>query len=188
MCRPFRNECSVTKGGTLTMIGRPRFYATNAARQRAYRLRKKHAAQQQLQIWHRHPKDTWETPSRVFDPVQRAFGISLAVCATADNATCPRDFSPTDDGLLQDWGQAICWMKPPFSQGAVWLRKARDSAQAGATVVCLVKHTPGGGWWRKTILPDTEVRALGRVKFVGAKHPSPFDVALVILRPPPTSP
>jgi hypothetical protein len=95
--------------------GRPRLYATNARRQRAYRLRKKLAAQQHLKIWHRHLKDHWETPAYVFDPVQREFGVSLDVCATADNTKCARYFTPTDDGLQQEWGTAICWMNPPFS-------------------------------------------------------------------------
>jgi len=152
---------------------------------RAYRLRKKKAAQQHHKIWHRHLKDNWETPADVFDPVQREFGILLDVCATADNTKCARYFTPTDDGIKQDWGTNICWMNPPFSEVADWLRKALASAQAGATVVCLVKHTPGAGWWRKTIAPNTEVRALGRVRFVGAKNQSPFDVALVFFRPPP---
>jgi phage N-6-adenine-methyltransferase len=116
--------------------------------------------------------------------VQREFGITLDVCATAENTKCARYFTPADDGLAQDWGQAVCWMNPPFSQVKVWLRKALDSAQAGATVVCLVKHTPGVGWWRQLIAPDADVRALGRVRFVGATHQSPFDVALVIFRPP----
>jgi site-specific DNA-methyltransferase (adenine-specific) len=161
----------------------PRF-PTHAAYVADWRRRKRQAAQQHLKIWHRHLKDNWETPATVFDPVQREFGITLDVCATAENTKCARYFTPADDGLAQDWGQAVCWMNPPFSQVKVWLRKALDSAQAGATVVCLVKHTPGVGWWRQLIAPDTDVRALGRVRFVGATHQSPFDVALVIFRPP----
>ena len=107
---------------------------------RAYRLRKKKAAQQHHKIWHRHLKDNWETPADVFDPVQREFGILLDVCATADNTKCARYFTPTDDGIKQDWGTNICWMNPPFSEVADWLRKALASAQAGATVVCLVNR------------------------------------------------
>src|SRR5262249_40352362 len=73
-----------------------------------------------------------------------------------------------DDGLTQDWGQEVWWMNPPFSQVKLWLRKALDSAHAGATVVCWVKHTPGVGWWKQLIapvVPTADVRALGRVRF-----------------------
>jgi site-specific DNA-methyltransferase (adenine-specific) len=159
-------------------------FATHAAYVADWRRRRKLATQQHLQVWHRHLKDQWETPASVFDPVHHEFGITLDVCAEPHNTQCPHFFSPEMDGLVQDWGHNICWMNPPFSQVKRWLRKALDSAQAGATVICLVKHTPGVGWWRQLIPPDAEVRALGRVRFVGAKHQSPFDVALVILRPP----
>jgi hypothetical protein len=114
-------------------VGRPRRYATNAARQRAYRVRKHKATQQQLKIWHRHLRDTWETPAAVFDPVQREFGITLDVCAEATNTKCTRFFSPEQNGLTQDWGQDVCWMNPPFRQVVVWLQKAIASTQAGAT-------------------------------------------------------
>src|SRR5262249_3226 len=147
-------------------------------RQKAYRVRKAKATQQHLKIWHRHLTDARETPASIFNPVQQEFGITLDVCADAANTKVPHHyFSPDDDGLSQDWGQEICWMNPPFSQVRLWLRKALDSVQAGATVICLVKHTPGVGWWRELIPPAAEVRALGRVRFVGMKHQAPFDAA-----------
>lgn len=173
----------------MAAVGRPRHYATNAARQRAYRVRKKHATQQHLKLWHRHLSDRWGTPPEVFAPVQREFGITLDVCAEAWSAKAGRYFSPEMDGLAQDWGCEICWMNPPFSQVKVWLPKAVTSAAAGATVICLVKHTPGVGWWRTHMPPEAEIRALGRVRFiqpdgVQAKHAAGFDSALAILRPP----
>ena len=176
------------------LSSRPRTYhperpATNAERQQRFarkraeelcRLRQKLAQK----VYHQSKRTTWETPQEIFDAYDAEFHFTLDVCATAQTAKCPRYFSPEQDGLRQDWGTEICWMNPPFSQVRVWLRKALDSANAGATVICLVKHTPGVGWGRQLIAPTTEVRALGRVKFVGAKHQSPFDVALVIFRPP----
>jgi len=169
----------------------PRFTTlTHAEYVAEWRRRQKQATQQHLKIWHRHLKDQWETPAYVFDPLQIEFGFTLDVCAEAHNTKCRRYFSPETDGLAQDWGQNMCWMNPPFSDVAKWLRKAQSSAMAGATVVCLVKHTPGVGWWRKLIEPFvsyTDVRPLGRVRFVGAKGNSPFDVAIVIFRPPVTT-
>lgn len=53
------------------------------------------------------------------------------------NAKVARFFSPELDGLSQDW-TGVCWCNPPYgSQIGTWVRKATQSAQQGATVVCL---------------------------------------------------
>ena len=76
-------------------LGRPRRYTTNAARQRAYRVRKKRATQQQHKLWHRHfLTDEWGTPAAVFDPVQRELGVTLDVCAQPWNTKVLRGTSP----------------------------------------------------------------------------------------------
>jgi phage N-6-adenine-methyltransferase len=176
-------------------VGRPPIHANKAAKQRQYRVgRAKELAdlraKAQARIWHSALNDRWGTPAEIFEPVRREFGITLDVCAEPWSATCARYFSPEMNGVAQDWGTDICWMNPPFSQVKIWLPKAVASAQAGATVICLVKHTPGVGWWRQHIPPEAEVRALGRVRFlhpdthVQAKYVAGFDSALVILRPP----
>jgi hypothetical protein len=65
------------------------------------------------------------------------------------------------------------------------MRKAYESAQAGATVVCLVPVRSDTKWWQRYITADVEVRFVpGRLTFGGAANPAPFPNAVVIFRPP----
>ena len=125
----------VTKCRRVRAVGRPRKYRTNAARQRAYRLRRKKS--RQLVSW-RSTTAVWETPQDFFDTLDAEFHFTLDVCAIPANAKCARFFTPVDDGLQQAWS-GVCWANPPY--GLVlrqWVRKAWESARAGATVVCLL--------------------------------------------------
>lgn len=82
------------------------------------------------------------------------------VCATAENAKCPRYFTKADDGLAQVWSGRV-WMNPPYGREiGAWMAKAWRSSQAGALVVCLVpartdtarrptgRSTAANGIWR----------------------------------------
>lgn len=129
----------------------------------------------------------WETPHEFFGNVDNSYGpFDLDVCASRDNAKAPTYFDENDDGLQQDWGRRRCWMNPPFGRGiAAWVRKAYESAQDGATVVCLLPARTDTSWWHDYVEKAQEVRKLrGRLKFVGAKSNAPFPVALVVFRPP----
>jgi DNA N-6-adenine-methyltransferase (Dam) len=87
--------------------------------------------------------------------------------------------------LHQSWA-GVCWCNPPY--GTVigrWVRKAYESSQAGATVVCLLPARCDTQWWHTYVLPYAEIRYLqGRLKFGGAKNSAPFPSAVVIFRPP----
>lgn len=174
-CPAFRPAPAGTK--RVTKPGRPRLYKTTAARKRAYRKRLAR------KVYHRSQCATWATPPEVFGPLDAEFGFTLDVCALPDNTKCARYYTPADDGLAQRW-EGICWMNPPYGRGVeAWIRKAYESSQTGATVVCLVKATPDTRWWH-TYTPHAEVRWIpGRVRFVGAPDPAPFPVCLVIFRP-----
>jgi hypothetical protein len=58
----------------------------------------------------------WETPQWLFDQYHAQFRFTLDVCATAENAKCPRFFTPEVNGLEQDWGTNVCWMNPPYGR------------------------------------------------------------------------
>jgi phage N-6-adenine-methyltransferase len=137
-------------------------------------------------VYHRSQKYDWGTPWHVFTEYDAEFHFTLDVCATADNAKCPRFFSPEVDGLAQDWGDDICWMNPPYgNQIGAWMEKAYRSSLAGATVVCLVPARTGTLWWHEWVLEKAEVRLRkGRITFVGALHHAGFDSVAVIYRPP----
>lgn len=128
---------------------------------------------------------TWETPQSLFDLLDGEFGFTLDVCAAAGTAKCERYFSPADDGLIQDWSQDICWMNPPYGdQIEIWMRKANEQVELGATVVCLVPARVDTGWWWDSCICG-EIRFLkGRVKFrtPGKEDQSaPFPSAVVVL-------
>jgi phage N-6-adenine-methyltransferase len=126
-------------------------------------------------------RDDWETPQDLFDALDAEFHFELDVCALESSAKCGRYFTPADDGLAQKW-TGVCWMNPPYGEGiGAWMEKARLSAEAGATVVCLVPARVDTGWWWDNCLAG-EIRFLrGRLRFSGGESAAPFPSAIVIL-------
>ena len=124
----------------------------------------------------------WATPPDLFAALNAEFHFTLDVCATADNAKCARHFTLAQDGLAQEW-TGTCWMNPPYGRAiGLWLRKAYESAQAGATVVCLIPARTDTAWWHDYAMKG-EIRYIrGRVKFAGHKWNAPFPSAIVIFR------
>lgn len=121
--------------------------------------------------------DEWATPQDFFDAVAREFDFTTDVCALDSSAKCEHYYTPETDGLAQDW-TGTCWMNPPYGRAIVdWVRKAHESAQAGATVVALVPARVDTGWWWD-YCRHAEVRFLrGRLRFgdddsAGAPFPS----------------
>jgi phage N-6-adenine-methyltransferase len=129
-------------------------------------------------------KPDWSTPQWIFDILDAEFGFTLDACATAANAKCAHFFTPTEDGLAQDWGKHRVFMNPPYGRTiAHWMQKAYSSAQQGATVVCLIPARTDTTWWHQFAMKG-EVRLIrGRIRFEGAKHGAPFPSAVVVFRP-----
>lgn len=130
--------------------------------------------------------EDWATPQDFFDYLNLQFGFTLDVCASAENAKCNRFFTEADDGLAQDWGDAVCWMNPPYGRTiGRWMKKAHESSLKGATVVCLVPARTDTAWWHDYAIRG-EVRFLrGRLKFGNSKANAPFPSAVVVFRAPP---
>lgn len=125
----------------------------------------------------------WETPQGFFDRLNAEFGFETDVCAVAENAKCPRYFSPEMDGLAQEW-TGVCWMNPPYGREIVnWMQKAHLSSEGGALVVCLVPARTDTAWWHDYAIKG-EIRFVrGRLKFGGHKNSAPFPSAVVVFRP-----
>lgn len=128
--------------------------------------------------------DLWATPQDFFDQMNAKFGFTLDVCALPENAKCPRYFTPEDDGLKQPWS-GVCWMNPPYGRTiGQWMRKAWESAQAGATVVCLIPARTDTAWWHDYAAKGHVTFIRGRLKFGGHENSAPFPSALVAFFPP----
>ena len=161
-------------------VGRRKIYRSDAEKQAAYRERKRR--RQPVQFWHR--SDEWETPQEIFHPLHAEFAFTLDVAAFPHNAKCERFFSPAQDGLKQQW-QGVCWMNPPYGLAPrEWIRKAHESALAGATVVCLVPARTDARWWHDYVIPHAEIRFIrGRIRFGNSPNSAPFPSAVVVFRP-----
>jgi phage N-6-adenine-methyltransferase len=55
----------------------------------------------------------WSTPPELFASLDRLFQFELDLCATPENATCPRYFTKEIDELKQDWGTYRVFCNPP---------------------------------------------------------------------------
>jgi site-specific DNA-methyltransferase (adenine-specific) len=139
-----------------------------------------------LPVYHRSQRQDWATPVDLFAKLDAEFHFTLDAAASAENAKCQRYFTIAEDGLKQPWGREVVFVNPPYGKGqGEWVRKAYDASLAGATVVLLLPARPGRRDWQQYVHPCAEVRYLpGRIKFEGAKHPAPFESAVVIFRPP----
>jgi phage N-6-adenine-methyltransferase len=128
--------------------------------------------------------DCWATPLDFFRELDAEFGFELDVCALPENAKCSRYLTPGIDGLAQSW-QGVCWMNPPYGREMnKWVRKAYESALAGATVVCLLPARTDTRVWHDYCMKG-EIRFIrGRLKFGGHENAAPFPSAVVIFRPP----
>lgn len=124
--------------------------------------------------------DEWATPQDLFDLLDSEFRFDLDVCASPGNAKCATFYTVAEDGLKQPW-TGVCWMNPPYgNEIGRWVRKAYESAQAGAHVVCLVPARVDTGWWWD-YCRFGEVRFLrGRLRFGGGDSGAPFPSAVVV--------
>jgi phage N-6-adenine-methyltransferase len=124
--------------------------------------------------------DLWATPQDFFDAINKEFSFDVDVCATAENAKCQNYFNVQQDGLKQDWS-GVCWMNPPYGRViGNWVKKAYESAQNGATVVCLLPARTDTKWWHDYCMKGKIRFIRGRLKFGGNKNAAPFPSALVI--------
>lgn len=127
--------------------------------------------------------DLWATPQAFFDAQHARHRFTLDVCASFENAKCARFFTEEMDGLSQRW-EGVCWMNPPYGRAiSAWMRKALESAQSGAKVVCLVPARTDTKWWHDYAMKGEIEFIKGRLKFGGEKNSAPFPNAIVIFNP-----
>ena len=75
-------------------------------------------------------------------------------------------------------------MNPPYGREiAAWMHKAKEAADNGATVVCLVPSRTDTKWWHDTAMTvyPSGIRFIkGRLKFGDGTKPAPFPSAVVV--------
>lgn len=110
----------------------------------------------------------WETPQDFFDTLNKEFRFNVDVCAVKSNAKVRYFFNPDVDGLSISW-QGCCWCNPPYDKTiSKWVQKAYNSAQNGATVVCLLPgRSSDTKWFHQYIMQASEIRFVkGRLQFL----------------------
>jgi len=128
-------------------------------------------------------RNSWETPQGLFDKLNEEFHFEMDVCATSETAKCKKYYSPEEDGLKQEW-KDVCWMNPPYGREiGKWMKKAYESALAGAIVVCLVPARTDTSWWFDYCAKG-EIRFIkGRLKIWRFKECSAVPSAIIVFSP-----
>lgn len=153
-------------------------------------------------------RSDWETPSSVVAHLKTGFDFDLDVSAVRPNVA-DRFFSPTEDGLAQEWS-GLCWMNPPYGRGTdEWWERARlyggkrradgrldpyHVKREPTTVVALLPaRTDTIRWQDNVIWADFVVFCRGRFVFEingepvrdkkGRPAPAPFPSAFVVWGP-----
>lgn len=133
----------------------------------------------------------WETPQDLFDNLNKEFHFILDVCATKENTKCVFYFTKEENALNRDWGKKVCWMNPPYDKTInLWMKKAYEASQSGATVVCLIRgRSTDTKWWHEFIMRASEIRFIkGRLRFCLNGKPFetntyPYNNILIVFYP-----
>nr|DAO51967.1 MAG TPA: DNA N-6-adenine-methyltransferase [Caudoviricetes sp.] len=128
--------------------------------------------------------EEWGTPQELFNRLNEEFNFTLDICASEENAKCPKYYTKEEDALKQEWGGVI-WMNPPYGRRiGNWVKKAKETARQGkATVVCLLPARTDTAWWHDYVMKANEIRLIrGRLKFGDGKGSAPFPSAIVVFK------
>lgn len=114
--------------------------------------------------------DSWATPKRVYDELDKEFHFNFDPCPLNDN--------PEVNGLLIEWGTST-FMNPPYSNPTPWVKKAYEQSLKGKLVVGLLRGDTSTKWFHEWCLGKAEIRFVkGRICFNG--KPAPFSSIIAI--------
>ena len=129
--------------------------------------------------------DEYGTPQALFDHYDRIYHFACDVCSTPQLAKCKKFYTLEQDGLRQEW-IGVCWMSPPYGNGALpqWVRKAYEAAKNGAVVVALLPMFTDTAWFHDYASHATIELLKGRLQFTNRidKGYSPFGHAIFVFR------
>lgn len=126
--------------------------------------------------------DQWSTPIDFFEKLDAKYHFVLDVCADETNSKCNFYFNREVDGLSQEW-RGACWMNPPYGREiGKWVKKAYESSQSGAMVVCLLPARTDTKWFHDYCIKGEIEFIKGRLKFGGNKWNAPFPNMVVVFK------
>jgi phage N-6-adenine-methyltransferase len=128
------------------------------------------------------------TPMAIFDELNKEFNFKLDPCTSTSkpgNLNTPHYFLyPEKDGLVEDWsryGSVFC--NPPFKHALKWIKKAKEEAEKGCTVVMFLPSKTETAWWHDYALKADEIRFVRkRVIFEGHKDPFIIGMSIIIFK------
>lgn len=119
--------------------------------------------------------DNWATPPWLFSIAETLYGeFDIDVCASKENAKCPRFYTEDQNGLNQDWAR-LNWCNPPYSKIGPWVRKAHEESLKGKETVMLLPADFSTRWARDLWYTASHILICNqRIKFVGATNSPKF--------------
>jgi phage N-6-adenine-methyltransferase len=130
----------------------------------------------------------WATPQDFFDGLDAEFRFTLDAAASDSNRKCPSYYTKEQDALRQPWDGAV-FCNPPYGrQIGKWLKRGREAAAAGATVVFLIHARTDTRWFHEHVygIADKIRFVRGRLKFgraCGRANSAPFPSMVVVYHP-----
>lgn len=129
-------------------------------------------------------KQDYGTPRIFLDAVEKRFGkIRVDLAARPDNAVTDLWIPPEFDSLKQPWrelfGDAVCWLNPPYNDIAPWAEKLHVE---GVNARFLVPASVGSNWFWNHVLPYAEVYSVGRMAFTVGRTSGGQEIFLLDLK------
>jgi phage N-6-adenine-methyltransferase len=132
-------------------------------------------------------RDDWETPTDLFNELNKEFLFDLDATANKNNAKCPKFFTKEQNALVQEWrGSVFC--NPPYGREIQkFIEKAYIESKKAycKRVVLLIPARTDTKIWHDFIFPFSReiIFIKGRLKYELNKisnSPAPFPSAIII--------
>jgi site-specific DNA-methyltransferase (adenine-specific) len=128
-------------------------------------------------------RDSWETPQKLFDELNKEFNFTIDAAADAENHKCERYYTREESGLEKSWKGERVFLNPPYGRELPkWVKKAADEAKDKSTIiVMLIPARTDTHWFHDYIYKKAEIRFIkGRLKFGDGEKDAPFPSMVVI--------
>lgn len=127
--------------------------------------------------------DSWETPQKLFDKLNKEFNFTLDAAATGANVK--GNLKWRANSLAEDWKGEVVFINPPYSRGNIEAFMEAcyyNFLLYRTTIVAIVRLDPSTSWWQDFIHGTaTQVRMFTkRIKFTGAADSYPFPTCAVV--------